>query len=41
VEGDQLLERAAFVELRVVEAPDHELRDVLESARAEEVAGCV
>ena len=28
VEGDELLEGAALVELRVVEAPDHDVRDV-------------
>ena len=38
MERDQLLERAALVEHRVVEAPDHDVRDVLEAVRAQEVA---
>ena len=37
VERDQLLEGAAFVEIRVVEAPDHDVADVLEAVGAEQV----
>jgi len=37
VEGDELLEGAALVELRVVEAPDHDVGDVLEAVCAEEM----
>ena len=37
VERDQLLERAAFVELGVVEAADHDVGDVLEGVGAEQV----
>ena len=37
VEADQLLERAALVQDRVVEAPDHEVGDVREAARAQQV----
>ena len=37
VERDQLLERAALVELGVVEAADHDVRDVREAVRAEQV----
>src|SRR3954470_4832766 len=38
VEADQLLERAALVERRVIEAADHDVRDVLEAVRAQQVA---
>src|SRR4051794_41156814 len=37
VEGDQLLERAALVEHRVVEAADHDVGDVLEAVGAAQV----
>ena len=37
VEGDQLLERAALVEHRVVEAADHHVGDVAEAVGALEV----
>ena len=37
VEGDQLLERAALVERRVVEAADHDVRAVREPVRAPQV----
>ena len=37
VERDQLLERAALVELGVVEAADHDVGDVLEAVGAQEV----
>ena len=37
VEADQLLERAALVELGVVEAADHDVGDVLEAVGAQEV----
>src|SRR5207247_916274 len=37
VERDQLLERAALFELRVVEAPDHDVADVREAVRAQQV----
>ena len=37
VEGDQLLEGTAFVEIGVVEAADHDVADVLEAVGAEEV----
>src|SRR6185436_4949774 len=37
VEGDQLFEGAAFVELGVVEAPDHDVGHVLEPVRAQQV----
>ena len=37
VEGDQLLERAALVELGVVEAADHDVGDVLEAVGAKQV----
>ena len=40
VEGDQLLERAALFEVRVVEAVDHDVGDMLESVRAPQVRGC-
>ena len=39
VEGDQLLERAALVELGVIEAADHDVGDVRESIRALQVPG--
>jgi hypothetical protein len=39
VEGDQLLERAALVEGGVVEAADHDVRNVLEAVGAEQVVG--
>ena len=39
VEGDQLLEGAAGLERRVVEAADHDVRDVREAVGAEQVAG--
>ena len=39
VEGDQLLERAAFLEVRVVEAADHDVGHVREAVRAQQVAG--
>ena len=39
VEADQLLERAALVELGVVEAADHDVADVLEAVGAQEVPG--
>ena len=38
VEGDQLLERAALVELGVVEAADHDVGDVLEAVGAQQVS---
>src|SRR5215211_5036968 len=38
VEGDQLLERAALVEVGVVEAPGHDVGDMRKAVRAEEVA---
>ena len=41
VEGDQLLEGAAFVEVGVVEAADHDVADVLEAVGAEQVLGRV
>jgi hypothetical protein len=37
VEGDQLLERAGFVERRVIEAADHDVGDVREGVRAPQV----
>ena len=37
VEGDQLLEGAAFVEVGVVEAADHDVADVLEAVGAQQV----
>ncbi len=37
MERDQLLERAALLEIRVVEAPDHDVGDVLEAVGAQEV----
>ena len=37
VEGDQLLEGTSFVEIGVVEAPDHDVADVLEAIGAEEM----
>ena len=37
VEGDQLLERAALVELGVVEAADHDVGDVREAVGAQQV----
>ena len=37
VEGDQLLERAALVEIGVVEAADHDVADVLEAVGAQEM----
>jgi hypothetical protein len=37
VERDQLLEGAALVEHRVVEAPDHDVGDVLEAVGARQV----
>ena len=39
VEADQLLERAALVELGVVEAADHDVADVLEAVGAQQVLG--
>ena len=39
VEADQLLERAALVELGVVEAADHDVGDVLEAVGAQEMRG--
>ena len=39
VEGDQLLERAALLELGVVEAVDHDVRDVLEAVGPAQVIG--
>ena len=39
VEADQLLERAALVELGVVEAAHHDVADVLEAVGAQEVLG--
>jgi hypothetical protein len=39
VEGDQLLEGAALVELGVVEAADHDVGDVLEAVGAQQVLG--
>ena len=41
VEGDQLLERTALVEVGVVEAADHDVRDVREPIRAQQVIGRV
>ena len=41
VEGDQLFEGAAFVEVGVVEAADHDVADVLEAVGAEQVLRCV
>ena len=41
VEGDQLLECAALFEVRVVEAVDHDVGDVLESVGAPQVRGGV
>ena len=38
VERDQLLERAALLEIRVVEAADHDVGHVREPVRAEQVA---
>ena len=38
VEGDQLLERAALVEVGVVEAADHDVGDVREAVGAQQVA---
>ena len=37
VERDQLLEGAALVEIRVVEAPDHDVGDVREAVRPEQM----
>ena len=37
MEGDQLLERATLLELRVVEATDHDVRHVLETVRAQQM----
>ena len=37
VEGDQLLERAALIEYRVVEAADHDVGDVGEAVGAQKV----
>ena len=37
VEGDQLLEGAALVEVGVVEAADHDVADVLEAVGAQQV----
>jgi hypothetical protein len=37
VKRDQLLEGAAFIEHRVVEAADHDVRDVGEAVRAKQV----
>ena len=39
VEGDQLLEGTAFVEVGVVEAPDHDVAYVLEAVGAQECCG--
>ena len=41
VEGDQLLEGAALLELGVVEAADHDVGHVREAVRAEQVTGRV
>ena len=41
VERDQLLEGAALVEIRVVEAAHHDVGDVLEAVGAQEVRGAV
>ena len=41
VEGDQLLEGAALVEVGVVEAADHDVGDVLEAVGAQQVAGAL
>ena len=38
MEADQLLEGAALLELRVVEAADHDVADVLEAVGAQKVA---
>ena len=37
VEADQLLEGAALFELGVVEAPDHDVSDMLEAVGAQQV----
>ena len=37
VERDQLLERASLLELRVIEAADHDVCHVLEPVRAEQM----
>jgi hypothetical protein len=37
VEGDELLEGASLVELGVVEAPDHDVRDVREAVRSKQM----
>ena len=37
VERDQLLERAALLEIGVVEAPDHDVADMLEAVGPEQV----
>ena len=39
MERDELLEGAALVELGVVEAPDHDVRDMGKAVRAEQVPG--
>src|SRR5580765_203587 len=41
VEGDQLLERAAFFQSLVVEAPDHDVGDVGEAVCAQQMSGSV
>ena len=41
MEADQLLERAAVLELGVVEAPHHDVGDVLEAVGAQQVPGRV
>src|SRR3954447_1290256 len=41
MEGDQLLERAALFQSRVVEAPDHDVGDVGEAVGAQQVSGSV
>jgi len=40
VEGNQLFESAAFVEVRVVEAADHDVCDMGEAVCAQKVARC-
>ena len=39
VKGDELLECAAFLEILVVETPDHDVGNVPEAIRSQKVAG--
>ncbi len=39
VKGDELLECAAFLEILVVETPDHDVGHVRETIRSQKVAG--